>query len=122
MPLCLAGAGLTVHLAVASFTLAWTHTIEKIPWEEDWRVEADARVRTQSRVQGSGAGMEPPAYAKLTDGWYAWAPENPRRTSIQLRRASGLADWTFCAPGIPCAPLGKVLGADADPVTLSPCP
>lgn len=122
MGLCLAGAGLTIHLAAASFTLAWTHTIEKVPWEEDWRVEAGALVLVQSRVKGSGAGMEPPAQARFVDGWYAWAPDNPRRDRIQLRRASGVVDWTLCAPGLPCAPLGQVLGADADPVTLSPCP
>jgi len=119
--LCLAGAGLVVHLAVNAFTLGWTHTIEKIPWEEDWRVEPDALVLTQSRIRGSGAGMEPPPDAKLVGGWYTWAPENPRRTEIVLRRAPGIADWRFCPGGKDCRPIGTVLGRDADPVTLQPC-
>src|SRR5688500_11742053 len=41
MSFCLAAAGLAVEIVAASFTLAWTHTIEKTVWEEDWRVEGD---------------------------------------------------------------------------------
>ncbi len=119
--LCLAGAGLVVHLAVNAFTLGWTHTIEKIPWEEDWRVDPDALVLTQSRIKGSGAGMDPPPNAKLVDGWFAWVPENPSRTQIILRRETGIADWKFCPEGKDCRPLGSVLGVDADPVILRPC-
>lgn len=121
MALCLVGAGLTVQLAVASFTLGWTHTIERVPWEEDWRVESRSLVLTESRVKGSGAGMEPPSHARLVDGWYAWVPENPSRGEIVLRRAAGIADWRFCAKETGCATLGALLGADADPVTLKPC-
>ena len=33
MPLCVAAGGLVVTLAMESFTLAWTHSIEKIRWE-----------------------------------------------------------------------------------------
>jgi hypothetical protein len=118
--LCLAGAGLAVHLAVTSFTLSWIHTIEKVPWQEDWRVEPDALVLVQSRIKGSGAGMDPPPQAKPVDGWYAWAPDNPRRDKVVLRREAGIADWTFCAPDVPCTEIGKLL--DADPLTLTPCP
>ena len=121
MALCLMGAGLTVHLAVASFTLGWTHTIERVPWEEDWRVEPQALVLIQSRIKGSGAGMEPPPQARLVDGWYAWAPDNPSRVEIVLRRAAGVADWRLCAPELGCRTLGALLGVEADPVTLAPC-
>src|SRR5205823_3073494 len=38
LSLCLVSAGVTKTLAVAAFTLAWTHSIEKIEWQEDWRV------------------------------------------------------------------------------------
>ena len=38
--LCLASAGVVKTLALAAFTLAWTHSIEKIEWQEDWRVDA----------------------------------------------------------------------------------
>lgn len=122
MGLCLAGAGLSLQLSVAAFTLGWIHTVERTAWEEDWRVEADTLVLTESRIKGSGAGMEPPADARLVDGWFAWTPADARRAWIVLRRAAGVADWRFCAAGMACRPLGELMGADADPVTLSACP
>ena len=61
--LCLAAAGIVVHLAATEFTLAWTHSVERVRWEEDWRVEGDRLVAADSRVRGSGAGMDPPAAA-----------------------------------------------------------
>ena len=38
LSLCLASAGIVKTLAIAAFTLAWTHSIEKVDWQEDWRV------------------------------------------------------------------------------------
>ena len=40
LSLCLASAGVVKTLAVAAFTLVWTHSIEKTAWQEDWRVTA----------------------------------------------------------------------------------
>lgn len=122
MGLCLAGAGLTVHLAVATFSLGWTHTVERTAWMEDWRVEADGLSLVRARIKGSGAGMDPPPEARLVDGWFTWVPRDSWRRSIVLRRALGTGDWHFCAPDIPCRPLGNMLGTEADPVTLTACP
>lgn len=125
MPLCVIGGGKVVALAVAGFTLAWTHTVEQIPWEEDWRVGADALHLVESRVKGSGAGMDPPPEARLVDGWYAWRPDETRE-EVVLRRspAAGVGDWRFCphrpdGTREPCRALGTIL--DADPVTLKAC-
>ena len=65
--LCLGLAGVVwaVHPA---FTLAWNHTIEKIRWEEDYRVTPDGLLLGEARVKGSGAGMEIPDDAGLRDG------------------------------------------------------
>jgi hypothetical protein len=60
MSLCLAAGALSAVLAVNAFTLSWIHSIEKIRWEEDWRIEAGALVIDEARIRGSGAGMEPP--------------------------------------------------------------
>ena len=119
MALCVAGAGLVVQLAVQSFTLGWMHTIEKVPWEESWRVEPTQLVITEARIKGSGAGMEPPPDARLDHGWYVWAPSNNTRKEIVLR-LSGIGTWTFCADG-KCRPIQDVLGREADPISLTPC-
>ena len=121
--LCLAGGGVVAKFAVATFTLAWVHTIEKIPWEEDWRVEPDRLVLTESRIKGSGAGMEPPPEARLEGGFYRWAPENPDRPEVILRRspADNVGDWSLCLEDR-CREIGDILPPDADPVRLYPCP
>jgi hypothetical protein len=34
---CLASAGVVKVLQVTAFTLVWTHSVEKVDWQEDWR-------------------------------------------------------------------------------------
>jgi len=64
--LCLGLAGVVwAQLPVSSFTLAWDHTIEKIRWEEDYRVTEQGLVLEEARVRGNGAGMEIPEDARL---------------------------------------------------------
>ena len=55
MSLCIAGAE-TLRLAVTAFTLAWTHSVEHVRWQEDWRVTPAGLELTAARVEGSGAG------------------------------------------------------------------
>ena len=74
MSLCLASAGVVKTLSIAAFTLVWTHSIEKIDWQEDWRITPKGLELVQARVKGSGAGMEPPPEARLVDGWFTWRP------------------------------------------------
>ncbi|WP_409559355.1 DUF1850 domain-containing protein, partial [Accumulibacter sp.] len=50
MALCLASAAASALLATSSFTLAWTHSIEKIRWEEDWIVRNNGLVLESVRV------------------------------------------------------------------------
>ena len=118
--LCLAGGGAAVKLAAAAFTLVWIHTIEKVPWEEDWRVEPGHLVLDTVRLKGSGAGMEPAPEARLENGFYTWHPHAPR-PEIVLRRADAaqVGDWTLCAAE--CRPLAAWLTPNADPVTIRPC-
>lgn len=69
MGLCLGLAGIAwTTLPVRDFTLAWMHSIEHVRWEEDYLVTADGLVPGEARIQGSGAGMEPPQGAELRDG------------------------------------------------------
>ena len=74
LSLCLASAGVVKTLSIAAFTLAWTHSIEKVEWQEDWRVTPQGLELVQARVKGFGAGMEPPPEARLVDGWFQWQP------------------------------------------------
>jgi hypothetical protein len=121
MSLCIAGAGLAVAIATQGFTLAWTHTIEKTEWQEDWRIDGDRLVIEEARIKGSGAGMDPPADAVLKDGFYAFHPRIPPLPEIVLRRAPQAGDWRLCTE-VRCATVGEWLGGQADPVVLDPSP
>ena len=123
MALCLAAGDLVTRLAVASFTLAWLHSVEKVRWEEDWLVQNSTLILTQSRIQGSGAGMDPPEGAVLADGFWHYRPQLGPLPQVELARSDAVADWQLCLDGS-CRELGAYLPAQARHrnVVMRPCP
>jgi hypothetical protein len=120
MSLCLVGAAKAVQISAVAFTLSWTHTVQRSEWQEDWQVVGDRLFLDEARIQGSGAGMEPPDEAVLRDGFYVWKPNLLPIPELILRRAPEAGDWRLCAAGR-CAQLGEWLGGEADPVTFRAC-
>ena len=109
LSLCLASAGAVKALSVAAFTLAWTHSIEKVEWQEDWRVTAKGLELVEARVKGSGAGMEPPPEARLHGGWFRWKPARPVMSEVTLGNSGAAGEWRLCAAG-KCRTLSDILG------------
>jgi hypothetical protein len=109
LSLCLASAGVVKTLVLAAFTLAWTHSIEKVEWQEDWRLTPDGLVLEQARVKGSGAGMEPPPDARLIDGWFQWHPRRAPRPQLVLGNSGAAGEWRLCSAG-KCRTLSEILG------------
>jgi hypothetical protein len=109
-------------------TLAWTHSIEKIRWEEDLQVEpgaaeASAVIRVvASRIRGSGAGMEPPEGAVLRDGWYHYVPTLPPRHEVALVRSPYVPDFELCPEAGRCHPMARWLAADGGVTLMTACP
>ena len=93
MAFCAGGGRLVTRLAVVSFTLGLDALGREGPLEEDWLVQHSALVLTQARIQGSGAGMDPPEGAVLADGFWHFRPQlGPcRRLSFARRRRGRLA-------------------------------
>ncbi|WNJ91249.1 DUF1850 domain-containing protein [Bosea sp. 685] len=60
MSLCLAAGALVIALGSDEITLSWRHSVQKSVWEELWRNEPDGMRLIEARIQGSGAGMDPP--------------------------------------------------------------
>ena len=120
MALCLATALATATVAASSFTLAWTHSIERVRWEEAWRVEGRELVLDTVRVRGHGAGMEPAAGAVLRDGAWTWHPR-PRHALLRLTRSEHTADYEWCEAGRPCVPLSALLPSDGGVTELRVC-
>lgn len=118
MSLCILAGGKLSVLAISAFTLGWTHSVERIAWEEDWRVTGESLEILRARVKGSGAGMEPAEGARLVEGWWVYEPALPPLPELALA-ASGATPggWSLCA-ATGCA----TLGADAaTPLRLWPC-
>ena len=115
---CLLVAGKPFMLAAATFTLSWTHSVEKTGWEETWQIADGRLVAVEARVRGSGAGMDPGNGARLEDGWWTWTPGLAPQERIVLA-ASGETGggWRLCS-GDACLELGRDAGA---PVTVMPC-
>lgn len=122
MAVCIATAGGVLKIAATSFLLSWTHSVEKVPWQEFWTVTVQGLVLSEARIKGSGAGMDPPADAVLKDGWYIYHPNIPPRREIVLA-ASGktTGGWTFCPDqksDQKCVELGKT---EEKPIRILPC-
>lgn len=96
MPLCVAAGGLVVTLALEGFTLAWMHSIEKIRWEEDYRVVGAQLVLTEARVRGNGAGMEPPADATFAHGVWHYDPHLPPLNELRLTQSIYTSGYELC--------------------------
>jgi hypothetical protein len=118
MSLCILAAGKTATLTVAAFTLAWTHSVEKIRWEEDWKMVPSGLQIVEARIKGSGAGMEPAEGSVLRNGWWVYAPKVglQRRLLLAASGATGQG-WMLCTV-LGCRELGKAAGAT---IVLEPC-
>ena len=108
MSLCLAAGAASAVLAIDAFTLSWIHSIEKVRWEEDWRVAAGALVIDEARIRGSGAGMEPPAGATLKNGVWHYRPSLPPHAVLRLTHSPHAAGYTLCTATV-CNPLADLL-------------
>lgn len=97
--LCIFTAGAMISLPVERFTLAWMHSIEKVRWEEDYRIEGDDLLAVAARIRGSAAGMEPPADAVLKDGWWHYRPSMQRHRELRLTRSVYARDYELCTAG-----------------------
>lgn len=124
MALCIATAAGLSRLAIAAFTLAWTHSVEKSRWEEDWIVERGLLTIVEARVEGSGAGMEPGEGALFDGRYWRWRPQvAPLRELVLSHSRAVSQDWTLCAlagNAQECIRLG--VGGDGDVFRLAPCP
>lgn len=122
--ICLAAAGLMLSVPTQTFTLGWTHSIEKIRWEEDYTVVSTPNgarlLLTEARIRGSGAGMEPPPDAVLADGvWHYKPPLAPLERLNLARSGYGAddgtdyrADYSLCWDGR-CHGMAKLIGTPA---------
>ncbi len=114
------------YLPVQAFTLAWTHSIEKVRWEEDYTVvpsatgESAVLVAGLARIHGSAAGMEPPPHAILRDGWFEYQPSGELPAQLRLTRSGYTPDYEWCTQG-KCRPMTDIFPTDGGITLLYAC-
>ena len=108
-------------------TLAWSHSIEKQRWEEDYAVQPGPTAHAPpvlralaARVRGSAAGMEPPPDARRVNGWYQYTPLQQQPTVLRLTRSEFTADFELCLQGR-CQSMGHWLPSDGGITLLRAC-
>ena len=122
MSLCLIAGAVSATLAIQSFTLAWMHSIEKVRWEEDWRIAGHQLQIVAARVKGSGAGMEPPPDAVLRHGAWHYRPVRPAMDRLVLAHSPYTSGYELCAEGVCRALAGFLPGIETlGIIELSPC-
>ncbi|HUL57588.1 MAG TPA: DUF1850 domain-containing protein [Usitatibacter sp.] len=119
--ICLAAGALHAFVATSQFTLAWMHSIEKIRWEEDYRVAGVELRLEEARIRGTGAGMEPPPGAKLVNGVWHYRPATGPLRELRLARSTYTSDYELCIPGAACKPLAAWIPVSAGTTTVTPC-
>lgn len=116
----------SVFIEAQAFTLAWTHSIEKVRWEEDYQVVRPAGGRTPTlvgvlaRVRGSGAGMEPGEGARWRDGWFEYRTAGHALTALHLSRSEFVPDYELCLTD-GCQPMSHWLPSDGGVTLLTAC-
>ena len=96
MSLCLTAGAVSASLAIQAFTLAWMHSIEKVRWEEDWRIEEGQLHVVEARIKGTGAGMEPPPGAILREGAWHYRPEVAPLSHLNLAHSPYTTGYELC--------------------------
>ena len=100
--LCIATTAGVSRLAVAAFTLAWSHSVEKVEWQEDWIVAEDRLILAESRVKGSVSTTSPTKRCNRPGSWLnsssfqmgacSQAPRSSAGSRETLRWSGWLAD------------------------------
>ena len=105
---CLSAGAVTVTLFINSFTLAWMHSVEKIRWEEEWRIEGHTLHVIRAHIRGSGAGMEPPSDAIFRDGVWTYTPHVSSQKNLTLIHSPFTKEYELCFDA-QCYPLSQLL-------------
>jgi hypothetical protein len=120
----------TVYIGTSAFTLAWTHSIEKQRWEEDYQVvrrtepqkdvSQPVLIPGRSRIKGSGAGMEPGPDSVWVDGWFSYQPAQSPLELLRLSRSFYTEDYSLCINNR-CRGMSEILPSDGGITLLWAC-
>jgi len=120
--LCLSAGALSTTLSIHAFTLAWMHSVEKIRWEEEWRIEGSELHLLSANIRGFGAGMEPPLDAIFKNGAWHYDPKIAPIKRLTLAHSPYTKGYELCFNAT-CKPLSDFLPniEETTTITLEAC-
>lgn len=112
----------TLHWSfpTTDFTLAWTHSVEKVRWEEDYVLQQRTLILKTARIAGSGAGMDPPADAVWRSGVWHYTPASAPLARLVLANSSFGGHYEICYAG-GCRALPVVDATSSGSTIIEPC-
>jgi hypothetical protein len=121
MNVCLLLGAKKLLVAGSTFTLAWSHSVEKTRWEEDWQAGLAGLQLVEARIEGSGAGMEPPEGAVFDGKVWRYRPALAFIEDRLVLARSGATggNWEICSKG-GCRAIPE--GEAGEPAILESCP
>lgn len=119
--LCVATAGQVLALAATTFTLSWTHSVERTSWVERWQIAGDFLQLEAAQVEGPGAGIYLPEDARRTASGWSYRPRLPPlpRLTLAASGATG-AGWSLCTD-LDCVELGDAPGVPIEIWAAAAC-
>jgi hypothetical protein len=109
MAICLSVGAVIVSIAAQQFTLSWTHSVERILWQEDWRVSGQKLTLVEARIKGNGAGMEVPDGAVLKNGVWHYSTSLDVPALHLTVSPFGRDEYQICVPNEVCQSIPKIL-------------
>lgn len=97
--IAIAAGLLTTILPTSTITLKWIHSVEKVPWEEDYLATLNGLVITEARVVRSGAGMEPLESARFDGKWWRYKPALDPLPVVELANSEFVGGYQVCRAG-----------------------
>jgi len=109
MAICLSVGAVIVSIAAQQFTLSWTHSVERILWQEDWRVRGQKLSLVEARIKGNGAGMAVPEGAVLKNGVWHYGISLDVPTLHLTISPFGRDEYQICVPDQGCQAIPNIL-------------
>lgn len=124
MAMCIAlvAGAVSIVLSTSTMTLRWTHSVERVPWEEDYRAVQGGLMIVEARVVRSGAGMDPPEGSIFDGTWWRYTPDLGMLPDVKLANSAFAGGYSLCwRDG--CHPLASMVPqGEVATVTSRECP